>query len=110
MKPRFLKELEHVFAAGLGGRETTLLLDDDEYKARLFGVTGRRSRASQACRNPPHTAVHPAAFTAELVDTDDELGEQGALRCYLEFLSNAASVPAFVEKHKLEAAGGGSCA
>jgi len=37
MKPRFLKELEHVFAAGLGGRETTLLLDDDEYKARPFG-------------------------------------------------------------------------
>ena len=102
MKPRFLKELELVFAAGLGGRDTTLLLDDDEYKAcRRTANTRALSDPQQASRNPPHTALHPPAFTAEQLETDDALGEQGALRCYLEFLANAESVPSFVAANVL---------
>ena len=56
-------------------------------------------RRSQACRNPPHTALHPPPFTAEQLETDDALGEQGSLVQYLDFLANSASVPQFVEAH-----------
>ena len=84
MKPRFLKELSRVFEAGLGGLETTLLLDDDEYKAS---------------RNPAHTALHPQAYTAELAATDRALSEEGELRLYLAALADAASVPAYLAAH-----------
>ena len=85
MKPRFLKELSRVFEAGLGGWETTLLLDDDEYKAS---------------RNRAHTALHPRAYTAEQAATDRALSEEGELRLYLEALADAASsVPQYVASH-----------
>jgi hypothetical protein len=69
-------------------RSTTVLVDDDEYKAS---------------RNPPFTALHPPAFDARRREADGALAEAGWLRVYLEFLANAPSVPAHVQRHPLPA-------
>jgi len=88
-KPRFLKELRLVYAAGHGTESSTCLVDDDEYKA---------------VRNPPHTALHPRAYTVSEKDTDTELAERGTLRSLLAMMAEAPSIPAFVRAHgkKLE--------
>lgn len=86
-RPMFLKELWRVWKlkkkTGLArfNESNTLLIDDSPYKA---------------IRNPEHTAIHPRGFTAEHLETDDMLGENGALRRYLEKLSTADSIPDFV--------------
>ena len=80
-KPLFLKELSKVFDAGLGDASTTLLVDDDAYKAS---------------RNPAHTAIHPAKWevASPQSNDDDALAEGGALRTMLARLADAPSVPA----------------
>jgi hypothetical protein len=85
-KPKFLKELQKVYDAGLGEPDRTLLIDDDTYKA---------------ARNAPHTALHPAAYTVAQRDTDNALAEGGALRGFLERLADAPSVPDFVRDNPL---------
>lgn len=86
-RPMFLKELRRVWKlkkkTGLArfNESNTLLIDDSPYKAIL---------------NPEHTAIHPRGFTVERLETDDMLGENGALRRYLEELSTAESIPDFV--------------
>lgn len=83
-KPRFLKELRHVYAAGLGTEKGTCLLDDDEYKA---------------ARNRPHTALHPRPYSVAQRATDVELGEVGVLRRLLARLAEAPCVPSFIRAH-----------
>jgi hypothetical protein len=85
-KPKFLKELQRVYDAGLGEPAGTLLIDDDAYKA---------------ARNAPHTALHPAAYTVAQRATDNALAEGGALRGFLERLADAPSVPDFVRDNPL---------
>lgn len=65
------------------GPTNTLLIDDSHYKASL---------------NPPHTAIHPAAWDdPEGLAADDALGPAGKLRVYLESLLLAeTSIPEFV--------------
>ena len=87
-RPMFLKELKHVWKlkrnTGLShfNKTNTLLIDDSPYKA---------------IRNPAHTAIHPCGFTTDDRESDDLLSEHGALRQYLERLSDAKSVPDFVQ-------------
>ena len=87
-RPMFLKELKQVWKlkrnTGLSqfNETNTLLIDDSPYKA---------------IRNPAHTAIHPCGFTTDDRETDDLLSEHGALRKYLEQLSDAKSVPEFVK-------------
>lgn len=71
-KPRFEKRLCRVFKAGLGHADSTLLVDDDPYKA---------------AGNAPHTALHPAAYSAEAAGRDCELAPGGGLRVWLERLA-----------------------
>jgi len=86
-RPMFLKELQHVWKlkkkTGLSrfNVSNTLLIDDSPYKA---------------IRNPEFTAIHPRGFSVEDIEHDDVLGENGALRKYLERVSAAPSVPEFV--------------
>ena len=87
-KPRFLKELQRVFAARLGTPTTTLLVDDDPYKAT---------------RNPPHTALHPAPYEVGDRERDNALGEQWAIRMLLQRLADAPSVPDFIAINALPA-------
>eukprot|EP00897_Mesotaenium_endlicherianum_P005558 jgi/Mesen1/502/ME000104S10596 len=90
-KPVFLKELSKLWdslnnAAGWGhGRFrpcNTLLVDDSPYKA--------------IC-NPAHTAVFPLPYKAAHAD-DVALGTGGLIRTYLEGLSEAADVQAYVQR------------
>ena len=87
-RPMFLKELKHVWKlkrnTGLShfNKTNTLLIDDSPYKA---------------IRNPAHTAIHPCGFTTDDRESDGLLSEHGALRQYLERLSDAKSVPDFVQ-------------
>lgn len=89
-RPMFLKELRRVWKlkkkTGLTrfNESNTLLIDDSPYKA---------------IRNPEHTAIHPCGFTADHIETDDMLAENGSLRRYLEELSTAASIPDFVREN-----------
>ena len=85
-KPRFLKELARLAAAGHGTLTHTLLVDDDHYKA---------------ARNPPHTAVHPRAFEAAAGSVDAGLSATAPLRLFLEQLLSRSpmTVPEFVESH-----------
>ena len=84
-KPRFLKELSRLAAAGHGTLTSTLLVDDDIYKA---------------ARNPPHTAVHPKAFEATADSSDAGLSADAPLRLFLDDLcSSRLPVPVFVKAH-----------
>ena len=87
-KPRFAKPLERVWTALGGDAHTTLLIDDDKYKATL---------------NPPHTAIHPPAF--QQGSEDDLLAPHvGALWRFLDALSREKDIPSFVERGEFEAA------
>jgi hypothetical protein len=84
-KPRFLKELARLVAAGHGTQTTTLLVDDDHYKAS---------------RNPPHTAVHPKAFEATAHSSDAGLSATSPLTVFLDDLCRSRlPVPEFVRAH-----------
>ncbi len=80
--------MTHAYA--LLGPTNTLLIDDSHYKASL---------------NPPHTAIHPAAWDdPEGLAADDALAPAGRLRAYLESLLLAeGSVPDFVAASPFEA-------
>lgn len=81
-KPIFIKDIRRVYSREYGAPDSVVLVDDDAYKA---------------CRNPPHTAIHPPRFEAGRAD--DALADGGAIRAYLERLAHAPSVPAFIAAH-----------
>ena len=89
-RPLFLKDFARVFDApahaGLYTSTTTLLLDDDAYKAR---------------NNPSHTCICPAPYSGETEDQEvlGGLGPRAELRRWLGRLALADSVPAFVAGH-----------
>jgi len=80
-KPDFLKELAEVWRRGISTPLTTLLIDDSP---------------SKAVRNPPHTALHPPAFTLEQAGSDVALSETGFLRSLLARAALAPNIPDFV--------------
>ncbi|GLT64365.1 hypothetical protein SLA2020_368650 [Shorea laevis] len=86
-KPIFLKELKQVWGrnwhTGRYSELNTLLIDDKPYKALL---------------NPPHTAIFPTEYKANIVG-DDALGPNGELRLYLAGLADADDVPTYVKAH-----------
>ncbi|XP_038721046.1 uncharacterized protein LOC120013338 [Tripterygium wilfordii] len=87
-KPIFLKELDKIWekkslSEGKFSASNTLLIDTNPYKALL---------------NPPHTAIFPTEYKVQQVG-DDDLGDNGALRVYLDGLANADDVPSYVKEH-----------
>ncbi|GAB5032248.1 haloacid dehalogenase-like hydrolase superfamily isoform 1 [Nannochloropsis oceanica] len=92
-KPMAFKELRRLWesreVAGLFGPNNTLLIDDSHYKASL---------------NPPHTAIHPAAWDDPDAHADDDaLGPNGSIRAYLEALTLAEGpIPEFVRTTPFE--------
>ncbi|XP_058105860.1 uncharacterized protein LOC131249236 isoform X2 [Magnolia sinica] len=91
-KPLFLKELKKLWenengslpwSKGQFSSSNTLLIDDAPYTA---------------LKNPPNTAIFPHPYLVEHIH-DDSIGPNGDLRVYLECLSVASNVPAYVEAH-----------
>ncbi|CAK7325164.1 unnamed protein product [Dovyalis caffra] len=86
-KPIFLKEFKKLSALswckGQNTSLTTLLIDNDPYKALL---------------NPPHTAIFPTEYKVDC-ENDTALGPKGDLLVYLEGLADADDVPSYVKNH-----------
>jgi len=79
----------YYFPLNYTGPNNTLLIDDSHYKASL---------------NPPHTAIHPAAWDDPDAHADDDaLGPNGSIRAYLEALTLAEGpIPEFVRTTPFE--------
>lgn len=72
------------FPKGQFSESTTLLINNDPYKAIL---------------NPQNTAIFPEEYKADIHVNDSSLGPQGDLRKYLEGLAEADDVPSYVKEH-----------
>ena len=85
-KPVVLKELslvwQHPHLNRTFDRSNTLLIDDSPYKA---------------CMNPPHTAIHPPAWTCDM-DDDEMLLPGSTLTDFLKGLASAPHVPDYVAR------------